>query len=265
MTLLQIAVLAIVQGITEFLPISSSGHLIMVPELVDWPDQGLTIDIAVHVGTLLAVMVYFHRDLWAMLSGLFHLILGRSTPGARLAGYIVAATVPVLVAGYLVKTFAGDSLRSIELIGWTTLGFGLLLLVADRVGMTVRRIEHMNLTAAGAIGVAQMLALIPGTSRSGITMTAARFLGYERAEAARFSLLLSMPTIFGAGVLAGLGLAEQGDQRLGMDAAIAAAIAFVTALIAIAAMLRWLRHARFTPFVVYRVILGAGLLSWVYF
>ena len=206
MTGLQLALLALVQGITEFLPISSSAHLILVPVFTGWPDQGPMIDVAVHVGTLGAVIVYFRRDVWQMISGLGR--LGRNDrdrdPGLRLAFHVVVATIPVVVAGAVLTSFGLSILRSPVLIGWTTAGFGVLLYIADRSNMTIRKIEHMTLAHALFIGVVQAVALIPGTSRAGITMTAARVLGYERTESARFSMLLSIPTIIAAGALAGV-------------------------------------------------------------
>jgi len=155
-------------------------------------------------------------------------------------------------------------LRDTEVVAWATIGFGILLYIADRSTLTLRRIEHMTFAAGLAIGAAQILALIPGTSRSGITMTAGRFLGFERVEAARFSLLLAIPAILGAGALAGSDLYESGNMVLGHEALIGAALAFVVALISIVLMIGWLRRASFTPFVIYRVLLGGLLLWWVY-
>lgn len=265
MTLLDIAVLALVQGITEFLPVSSHGHLIVVRNLLAVPEAGLVITIAVHVGSLGAVIAYFWRDVWHMLAGLGRLVTGRGGPGARLFALVVVATLPVLPAGYLVKTQLGEGLNTIAIIGWMTLGFGIVLYGADKLGMTIRRVEHMGYGQALVIGLAQILALVPGTSRSGVTMTAARALGFERAEAARFSLLMSIPAILGAGTLAGLDLVETGDAALQEAALIAAGFAFFAALAAIALMMSWLRRASFTPFVLYRVALGAALLVWVYY
>ena len=265
-------ILALLQGVTEFLPISSSGHLVLAWEYFDqagWqvPQQSqsdrLTIDIAVHVGTLGAVCLYFWRDLWFMALGLSKLLVGQWTPGARLAFLVVLATLPVVGAGYLLKDYITDALHGdIALVAWATIGFGVLLMAADRVGMTVRRVEHITVFQALFIGASQILALIPGTSRSGITMTAARFFGYERPEAARFSLLLSIPAILGAGTLTGLELHETGDIHLQYEALVAAGVAFVAALIAIALMIRWLRTAGFMPFVIYRIALGVALLVW---
>ncbi|MEC8200277.1 MAG: undecaprenyl-diphosphate phosphatase, partial [Pseudomonadota bacterium] len=227
MALYQILVLAIVQGITEFLPISSSGHLVLTSKVLEWPDQGLLFDVAVHVGTLAAVMIYFWRDLWTISVGTARLAIGRGGPGARLAGYILVATTPVVIVGFFGRDYVAVYLRDIEIIAWVTIGFGILLWVSDHVGMTVRRIEHLSLWDALFIGGAQVLALIPGTSRSGITVTAGRFLGLERVEAARFSFLLSIPTILGAGVLGGLELRESADIQLGQDVLLAIGLSFV--------------------------------------
>ena len=264
MALYHILILAIVQGITEFLPISSSGHLILTSQVLGWTDQGLIIDIAVHVGTLFAVLLYFWRDIWLMLAGLVLLVTGRSSRGAQLALYIIVGTIPVILIGYLGKDLIGTALRSAEVIAWATLGFGILLWVADKFGMTLRTIEHLSWGGVLFIGLAQVLALIPGTSRSGITITAARLLGMERREAARFSMLLSIPTIIGAGVLSGYDLFKAGDIALGLDALIAAALAFLTAILAIWTLMQWLRRSSFTPFVIYRILLATGLLYWVY-
>ena len=272
MPLLHILILALVQGLTEFLPVSSSGHLVLLWDGFDragWevPENAqsdrVIIDVAVHVGTLLAVSLYFWRDLVQMAAGLARLVLGQGGPGARLAFYILIGSVPIIVVGGVFKDPISELLRSTSAVAWATIGFGILLFIADRFGMTVRRVEHMTTSGAILIGLAQTLALIPGTSRSGITMTAARFLGFERPEAARFSLLLAIPAIAGAGTLAGLDLYDTGSLEIGLDALVGAAVAFVVALAAIDLMLRWLRRAGFTPFVIYRILLGSALLIWV--
>ena len=264
MTLLHIVVLALVQGITEFLPISSSAHLILVPKLTGWPDQGLTMDVAVHVGTLGAVVAYLWRDMVRILAGLGRISRRRPNPGARLLGLIVVATIPVVIVGYLVNEYVGDALRSIQVIAWSSLVFGVMLYAVDRMSMKVRRLDHMTLGGALFIGLAQVLAFVPGTSRAGITITAARVLGFERRDAARFSMLLSIPTILAAGTLKGYEIYTSGDLRLGADALLAAGLSFVAALIAIAAMMAWLRHASYTPFVIYRVLLSAFLFYVVF-
>ncbi|MCF8483303.1 MAG: undecaprenyl-diphosphate phosphatase [Rhodospirillum sp.] len=265
MTFLHIFVLALVQGITEFLPISSSGHLILVPLLTEWPDQGMTMDVAVHIGTLLAVLIYFWSDVWFMLRGTGRLIKGKQDPGATLTGRVIIGTIPVIVVGYLMSRYMDmDALRTLKVIGWTTLGYGLLLWIVDRMSMTVKRIEHMGVIDALIIGLLQCLALVPGTSRSGITMTAARLLGFERSESARFSMLLSMPTIAAAGTLVLKDLMEAGDLRLTEQAGMAAGLSFVSALVAIWLMMGWLKHSGFMPFVIYRILLGSFLLALAY-
>jgi len=265
LSLFHIFVVAVIQGVTEFLPISSSGHLILIPALTDWPDQGRGIDVAVHVGTLFAVLIYFWRDVLAAFNGFLLLLVGRVTQGGKLAFALIIGTVPVVIAGYFAaKTGLIDQMRSAEVIGWTMLGFGIVLYLSDKIGMKIRRIEHITVASALIIGLAQVLALIPGTSRSGITMTAGRFLGYERHAAAHFSMLMSIPVILAAGLLDGLELYEKGELAVGSDAIITAALAFLCAIGALAAMMAWLKHAGFTPSVIYRVLLGAGLLWWVY-
>ncbi|MBM3584871.1 MAG: undecaprenyl-diphosphate phosphatase [Alphaproteobacteria bacterium] len=265
MSLLHILVLAVVQGITEFLPISSSGHLVLLPALTGWPDQGLMVDVAAHFGSLLATLVYFWRDIARLVVGFVRLVaVDRGDRDGRLALYIGIATVPAVAFGLVIKEIAPGGIRSVELIAWNAIGFGILLYLADRFGATLRAMRDLGLGGAFFIGCAQALALIPGTSRSGITMTAARFLGLGRFEAARFSFLLSVPAVAGASLLEGLELMEFDDMALAGDAALSAALTFVAALAAIAWLMRWLRSSSFTPFVIYRLILGTGLLVWVY-
>ena len=264
MPLLHLVILAMVQGLTEFLPVSSSGHLVLVPVFLEIADQGLILDVAVHVGTLGAVLLYLWRDVWAMASGFTLMLYGRSNSGTKLLGYLILATLPVIGAGYAMNHYYPTGIRSIEVIGWATLVFGLVLMIADQTGMTLRRIEHLAISEILIIGFAQVLALIPGTSRSGICMTAARFLGMERSDAARFSILLSIPVILGAGVLKGYELWKTGYTQLTNDVFLGAGIAFIVALITIALFMAWLRRATLTPFAIYRVILGVALLAYSY-
>ncbi len=273
MLLLHIVILALVQGITEFLPVSSSGHLVLAWEMldragVDLPQQTmadrLTIDIAVHLGTLFAVCVYFRRDIGQMALGTARLATLRFDKGARLALYLVIGTIPLGLVGLIYKDEIVLHLHNVEIVAWATLGFGILLFLADRTGMTIRRIEHMTWVSALAIGLAQILALIPGTSRSGITMTMARFLGFEPAEAARFSLLLSIPAIAAPAVLIAQDLYRAGNIALGLDALVAVLLSFFAALASIAVLIGWLNRANFTIFVLYRTVLGGALLCWIY-
>lgn len=264
MTLLQLGVIALIQGITEFLPVSSSGHLILIPSLTGWQDQGLMIDIAVHVGTLGAVMVYLWRDIATMLRGLWKPGQIRKNPGLRLIAQLTVATIPVVIVGAFVLAEAGGMLRSAEIVGWATLGFGLLLYISDRFTVTINRLDHMTWGRALVIGLAQVFALIPGASRAGVTITAARWLGFERTDAARFSMLMSIPTIIAAAAAASWKLSESGVQHVWSDAIAAAAFSFVAAFVAIAVMMSWLRRASFTPFFWYRMALGGAILWWVY-
>ena len=272
MLLLQIVLLALVQGITEFLPISSSAHLVLVPVITGWPDQGLVIDVAVHVGTLFAVLWYFRRDIAVAVVGFLRLFAGGSEREARLALQIALASIPAFAAGFALHELAPTVFRAdgvnlafaVQVIAWANLGFAGLLWLADRYAPTHRDVGHLGYGGALAIGLAQALALVPGTSRSGVTMTAARALGLTREAAARFSMLMAVPIILGAGALATMDVIEADDATLGADALIACGLSFLSALAAIALLMRWLRYAGFTPFVLYRMILGIALLGWLY-
>lgn len=268
MTLLQIIVLAIVQGITEFLPISSSGHLILVPEFTNWPDQGIMMDVGVHVGTLGAVILYFHRDVWRMIVSFMQLITlkkeyDRQERTLMLA--IIISTIPIVIFGGLASALGlTDAWRTIEVIGWTSIIFGVLLYLFDTKCIIKHTLSDLKYSQALLIGFAQILAIIPGTSRSGVTMTAARALGFSRTDAARFSMLMSIPTILAAAILLVKDAAAVGDISTMNDLIWGAAFSFITALIAIAGLLKWLQNSSMTPFVVYRVLLGVGLLWLVY-
>jgi undecaprenyl-diphosphatase len=266
MPLLHLFLVAIVQGITEFLPVSSSGHLILLPALTGLEDQGQAIDVAVHVGTLGAVMLYFRRDVAVLWRGTGELVRGGlGSKDSYLALCLGVATVPVVVAGLaLTLTGLDDALRSAAVIAWATLIFGLVLWWADRTGAEARTAGDWTLRHAVVMGLWQAVALIPGTSRSGITITGARRLGYARHDAARLAMLMSIPTILAAGAVEGVEVIAEADTALLRDGAIAAALAFGSALAALAFMMRLLRSVSFTPYVVYRCVLGVGLLVWVY-
>lgn len=266
MPLMNLVLLALIQGVTEFLPISSSGHLALFPALTAGEDQGLLLDVAVHVGTLAAVMIYFRREVGAAVVGALHVLRGRlRTPEARLALMLGVATVPVVLAGLALHA-AGmtDIFRNVEIIAWSMIVFGAVLWAADRWGPQVRLAEQWTWRDAVLMGLAQAVALIPGTSRAGITITAGRALGYTRTDAARLSMLMAIPTLIAAGTLAGKDLAESGDTVLQADAAIAAGLSCLAALAALAVMMRMLKTWSLTPFVLYRFALGAALLVWIY-
>ena len=264
MPILHLVIVAIVQGITEFLPVSSSGHLILLPNLTGLDDQGLVIDVAVHVGTLGAVVLYFRQDVGRAFSGLFK-FGDFADPDARLALGLIVATIPVVIAGLLLKLSGYDeSLRSIEVVGWATLVFGLVLYVADQKGPNTKTAQDWSLGDALAMGLWQVLALIPGTSRSGITITGARHLGYKRADAARLAMLMSIPTILASGTLVGAEVASSMDLAAARDSLVAAIFAFLAALAALHFMMRLLQSVSFTPYVLYRIALGVILLAIAY-
>ena len=266
MPLFQLILLAVIQGITEFLPVSSSGHLILLPELTSLADQGQALDVSVHLGTLGAVILYFWRDVREAAGGVPRLVRGQlDTPGARLAFLLIVATIPAVVVGYLLKSSGViDMLRSAFVIGWTMLIFGVVLWWADQRGAEVKQAEDWTLRDAWLLGLWQAVALIPGTSRSGITITGARFLGYARADAAKVAMLMSIPVILASATLLGVDVIRDGDLGKLTDLAIATALAFFSALLALVLMMRLLRSVSFTPYVVYRVVLGVGLIWWAW-
>lgn len=257
---IDLLILSLVQGITEFLPISSSAHLILVPQLLCWPDQGLILDVAAHIGTLLAVLVYFWQDLFSMLRGIPQLAQWRKDPRPRLILLLLAASIPALAIGFAIDQALGGPSRDPKIIAYAMIGFGILLWVCDRLGLTVLRIHQMTIKQSVIIGLAQCLAFIPGASRSGMTMSMARLLGYERPEAARFSFLLSIPTIAAAGLYEGYKLVQQGSAEEFHRAAIMTGLSALFGFLAIAFMMYWVRRASFLPFVLYRFIVGFGLL-----
>ncbi|MEO0443374.1 MAG: undecaprenyl-diphosphate phosphatase [Pseudomonadota bacterium] len=263
MEFLHIIVLALIQGITEFLPISSSGHLLLPAALLGWPEQGLAFDIAVHVGTLTAVVVYFRQDMIAMLTQWFGSLRGQGhTANSRLAWFILLATGPAALFGLLLGDLIEAYLRTTLVIAITTIGFGLLLGWADR-WRHHKPIEltHMTISLALIIGCAQALALIPGTSRSGITITAALFCGFSRDAAARFSFLLAIPIILLSGGYKALQLLALPQVNWG-DLLWGAILSAVSAFLCIHYFLRFINQIGMMPFVIYRLILGGILLFW---
>ena len=260
MDLVQIVILALVQGITEFLPISSSGHLILPKELLGWPDQGLAFDVAVHVGTLAAVLIYFRDDVGKLIVGWLKSVTGGGTDEhGKLAWFIGLATIPAGLVGLAFSDFIEANLRSIAVIAVTTIVFGLLLGYADIKNSGSRSLVNMTLTFAIIIGCAQALALIPGTSRSGITITAALLLGFSRSESARFSFLLSIPVILLSGLFEGVSLLEEDVEW--MDLIIGAVASGISAYLCIYYFLSFINRLSMMPFVVYRLILGVVLLA----
>lgn len=265
MSLIHLVILALVQGITEFLPISSSAHLILVPDVLGAADQGAMIDVMAHAGSLVAVLVYFWRDIASVIQGKFALLRGQITPGGRLALLVAASLPPVLlVAGGLFVLDLVDTLRSPAVIAGATLLFALPLWAADRYGAQIKTADEMSFKDAALIGIAQMFALIPGASRSGVTMTAARALGLTRTESARFSMLMAIPVIAAFTVISIIQLAGESDPMAGLQAGlIVAGLSFISALAAIAVLMKLVDRVGFMPFVLYRFALGGALIIFL--
>ncbi len=256
--------LALLQGLTEFLPISSSAHLILLPRLLGWVDQGLAFDVAVHVGTLAAVLVYFRVEVLHLVSaGLRSLVTRKPDDDARLAWFVLLGTVPVALLGLLLHDVVETLLRSPLVIAATTIGFGVLLGLADWRGRLQRNEHDLHLADVIVIGLAQALALVPGTSRSGITMTAGLALGLTRSAAARFSFLLSIPVIMMAGGYESLKLLEQAAAVDWHAMLVGAGVSALSAWVCIHFFLKLIERIGMWPFVIYRLLLGA-LLLWMY-
>ena len=257
--------LALLQGLTEFLPISSSAHLILLPRLLGWVDQGLAFDVAVHIGTLTAVVAYFRHDVNRLLLAWIKSCATRQLDAdATLAWLVVLSTLPVVVAGLLFHDFIETSLRSPLVIAAATVGFGVLLGVADWRGKKMRSENSLTVMDALWIGLAQALALIPGTSRSGITMTTALALGLTRSAAARFSFLLSIPAILMAGGYESLKLFQQSEPVAWGGLLLGTGVAFLSAYLCIRLFMLLIERVGMLPFVVYRLGLGVFLLLLFY-
>ncbi len=262
MPIVQLIVLAIIQGITEFLPISSSAHLILAPLVVEsWEDQGALIDVAAHVGSLGAVLLYFKQETAILFRGSLDAVRFRASDDRKLFLYIAIATIPITLAATFVVTFdLIERLRSPTVIGLASIFFGVLLWHGDRRPAVKEGLRRIGWREVLTIGMAQMFSIIPGASRSGVTMTAARYLGWTRSEAARFSMLLAIPTILAFGLFAGIKLASAGAGASITGAAIVAMLSFVSAYLAILGFMRLTQRMSFTPFVIYRILLGVALL-----
>lgn len=261
MDFLQAAVLALLQGLTEFLPISSSAHLILLPAWFGWPDQGLAFDVAVHVGSLAAVLLYFRVDVRELVRAwCANVATGERTRQSHLAWTVVVATLPVLLFGFVINSWFAAALRDPLLIAAMTLVFGLLLWLADRFGPRARDEYALTLNQALLIGCAQAVALIPGTSRSGVTITAGLALGLTRAAAARFSFLLSIPVISAAGVIKLIELAQRPEQVSWLMIGAGSLISALTAYLCVHYFLVLIERIGVLPFVLYRIVLGLVLI-----
>lgn len=262
---LHVFILAIVQGLTEFLPISSSAHLILLPSLLGWPDQGLVFDVAVHIGSLLAVLFYFRVEVWRMARAWSCSLLGgAANQDSLLAWWVITGTLPAVAVGFLFQVEIEQGLRAPWILATASIVFGIFLWIADRGGRRTRDEYSLRLKDVLMIGCAQVLALIPGTSRSGITITMALFLGLTRRAAARFSFLLAIPVILASGVLQAARMLTEvspigwGELMLGV------LLSAVSAALCIHYFLRLVDRIGMLPFVVYRVVLGLLILFLVY-
>ncbi|MEM7056458.1 MAG: undecaprenyl-diphosphate phosphatase [Pseudomonadota bacterium] len=265
MELFDIVALAIIQGITEFLPISSSGHLALWPLLTGRADQGVVMDVAVHVGTLVAVCLYFRAEIGQLFIGVGHVLAGQTkTEPARLVWLLIIATIPVILFGLGLKLSDSQAaFRSVEAIGWATVIGAALLWIADRTVPNRGVAETWTRRDAVLMGVAQALALIPGASRSGLTMTMGRWLGFDRTQAARLAMLMAVPTIIGAGTVETLGVVRDGNLELGAELLLGASLSCIAALIALTLMMRMFAGSwTMLWFVLYRLALG-GFLLWI--
>ena len=258
MDFIQAIVLAVVQGLSEFLPISSSGHLILIPHFLGWVDQGLAFDVAVHLGTLLALLVYFRRQLGTMATSWLDSVLRRThTRDSRLAWQILVATVPVGLVGLLFDDYIEAHLRNPLFVAGTLTVFGLLMYAADRYGRGNKDEYSLSWPQAFAIGCAQALALMPGTSRSGITMTAGRALGLSRSGAARFSFLLAIPGIGAAGAYEGLKLVTSTEPVNWQPMVVGVVFAALSGIACIHFLIRFIERIGLLPFTLYRIVLAA--------
>jgi undecaprenyl-diphosphatase len=261
----QAIVLGIVQGLTEFLPISSTGHLRIVPAFAGWEDPGTAFTAVVQIGTMLAVLVYFRQDLWRIATAWLRSLRApedRRTLDARLGWFIIIGTIPISICGVLFKDQIESDARQLTLIGIALIVLGIVLQLAESTGKKDRDIESLTMRDGIAIGCAQALALIPGVSRSGATISAGLFLGLDRAAAARYSFLLSVPAVVLSGLYQLKDIGAGGSAGFGVTA-LATLLAFITGYASIAFLLRYLARHKVTPFVIYRIGLGVIVLALV--
>ena len=265
MSIIEIIVLALIQGLTEFLPISSSAHLILPSQILGWQDQGLAFDVAVHVGTLIAVVIYFRKEVVEILGAWFKSFGTQgATDDSKLGWWIILGTIPAAVLGLLFKDLIELYLRSAWVIAITTILFGLLLWYADVKGKQTKTIYQLSWKSALMIGMAQAMAMLPGTSRSGITMTAGLMLGMNKQSAARFSFLLAIPVITMMGLYYTVELAL-GDEIVDWTTLIlGAGLSFISAYACIFLFLKIIERMGMMPFVIYRLLLGVGLIAFLH-
>ncbi len=255
---LQYFLIGIIQGVTEFLPISSSGHLVLLGQLTNWKDQGLFTDIAVHFGTLFAVVLYLRKDIYYFLSNIFQFKIFED----QIIFKIILATLPAIILGYFIYDYVSLYFRSIRLIALSSIGFAFILYFADKINMQNKNWKNISYSEALLVGLFQVLAFIPGASRAGVTITGARFLGYNRVNATRFSMILSIPIILASMSLSLINVLIK-EEYVAVNlyqSFFAATIAFITALISIIFLMRFIKKFNFNFFIIYRVLLGILLL-----
>lgn len=261
---IQAALLGVLQGLTEFLPISSSAHLRIFPELAGWGDPGAAFTAVIQIGTELAVLLYFRKDLWRIASAWVRSLYDPSWRGrldARMGWFIIVGSLPIVVLGVLLKDIIERDFRNLWIIGTTLIVLGVILGIADRIGSTDRTIKRMSLKHAILFGLAQAMALVPGVSRSGATISMGRFLGYDREAATRFAFLLAIPAVVGAGLFE-LPEIPHGENIYGpWPTLVATVVSFIVGYAAIAWLLRYVSTKSYLPFVIYRVALGAFTLA----
>ena len=254
---LQYFIIGIVQGFTEFLPISSSGHLVLVSQLTSWQDQGLFTDVAVHVGTLLAVIIYLRSHITKLIKSFFSFQLAYNDNLIK----VIIATIPAVIVGFFIFDFVQLYFRDIKVVAVSSVVFAALLFVADHFKMKISSWKNMSYVQAFIIGAFQVLAFIPGASRAGVTITGARFLGFDRSSAAIFSMLLSIPIILASLVLTSLDFISSSEININLyQSLFAAIVACITALLSINIMMQIIQKSTFNIFIIYRVILGFILL-----
>jgi undecaprenyl-diphosphatase len=254
---LQYFLIGIIQGVTEFLPISSSGHLVLFAQLTNWEDQGLFTDIAVHFGTLFAVIIYLRKDIYYFFTNIFQFKIFED----QIIFKIILATLPAIILGYFIYDYVSLYFRSIQLIALSSIVFAIILFFADRVKMESKGWNRVTYTEALIVGLFQVLAFIPGASRAGVTVTGARLLGYDRVNAARFSMILSIPIILASMTLSLINILNEEYVAVNLyQSFFASLVAFITALLSIIFLMRFIKKANFNIFIIYRIVLGIILL-----
>ncbi len=262
--LLRAVFLGLIQGLTEFLPISSSAHLRIIPELLGWEDPGAAFTAVIQIGTELAVLIYFRADIWRIASAWLRSLVKPELRGRRdalMGWYIIMGSLPVVVVGIALKDVIETEFRNLWIIGCTLIGLGVVLGIAERVGRKSRPISQLGWRSAVLMGLAQALSVIPGVSRSGATISMGLFLGYEREAATRFAFLLAIPAVVGAGLFEMPTALSDDNAFSGTETLAATVVSFIVGYATIAWLLRYVSTRSYAPFVIYRILLGAGVLA----